>query len=336
MSTTVKELAVLEGHEERVWNLAWSPSGSLLATCSGDKTIRIWGKEGEKWVCKTILDEGHTRTIRSVIWSPCGNMLASASFDGTVTIWNRSSGEFESIATLEGHENEVKSCSWNSSGSLIATCSRDKSVWIWEVEDEDYECVSVLNRHTQDVKKVLWHPNSEVLASCSYDDTINMYKEDEDDWYCYDTLRGHSSTVWSISFDKTGNRLVSGSDDKTLKIWRSFLPDNQQGIVATGKDPKWKCISTLSGYHTRSVYDVDWSHESGLIASCGADDAMKIFKEDNENTTETSENFVIVANVTKAHSQDINCVKWNPKDSSLLASCSDDCTIKLWKVTSIP
>jgi len=41
----LKEEAVLQGHNERVWGIAWSPTGNLLASCSGDKTIRIWAPE---------------------------------------------------------------------------------------------------------------------------------------------------------------------------------------------------------------------------------------------------------------------------------------------------
>ena len=35
--------------------------------------IRVWGREGGRWVCKTVLTDGHTRTVRSGV---CGNSLA--------------------------------------------------------------------------------------------------------------------------------------------------------------------------------------------------------------------------------------------------------------------
>ena len=327
---SLKLVETLKSHQDRVWSLAWNHKGDLLASCGGDKTIKIWGKEGENWVCKSTLSDQHNRTIRSICWSPCGKLIAAASFDATVSIWDRSNGEFECITTLEGHENEVKAAAWSISGSFLATCSRDKSVWIWEVEDNEYECASVLNSHTQDVKKIIWHPIGDVLASCSYDDTINMHKEEDDDWTCYHTLTGHTSTVWSMAFDKTGDRLVSCSDDQTLKIWQCYYPNNAEGIITTGNDPTWKNVCTLSGYHNRSVYDVDWSHQSGAIVSASGDDSIRIFKEDITNGTRNEPSFNMVACVHKAHDQDVNCVKWNPVDSSVLASCSDDMTINIW------
>ena len=41
-----------------------------------------------------------------------------------------------------------------------------------------------------------------------------------------------------------------------------------------------------------------------------------------------------VCALSQAHSQDVNCVKWHPKDGGLLASASDDCTVKLWRYKS--
>lgn len=52
---------------------------------------------------------------------------------------------------------------------------------------------------------------------------LNFYR------VCFDTLEGHQSTVWAICFDNTGDFLVSCSDDKTCKIWKSYLPNNQEG-----------------------------------------------------------------------------------------------------------
>jgi WD40 repeat protein len=314
------------GHTDRVWHLAWHPKEPILASCSSDKTICMWGKEGNKWVEKAVLENGHDRTVRRIAFSPDGKHLASASFDAKCCIWeyDENDKEWRLLATLDGHENEVKGVSWDASGTLLATCSRDKTVWIWEFgSDKEFECVGVLSGHTQDVKAVQWHPSKEMLMSCSYDDTIKVWLDDGEDWYCAETLRAHSSTVWDFAFDRTGLHFVSCGDDKCLVVWTYSDPPDGKKVGDDGVK-LWNVLQKIENAHQRTIYSVDWSWTSNLIASAGSDDTIRIFQQNEKG------DFVQVEVKTKAHRTDVNCVRWCPTVPSLLASASDDNTVKLW------
>ncbi|KAI3447468.1 hypothetical protein Pfo_004133 [Paulownia fortunei] len=341
----LREVQTLEGHTDRVWNLAWKPATgvdgvpAVLASCSGDKTVRIWEQSPVtgSFQCKAVLEETHNRTVRSCAWSPSGKILATASFDATTAIWEDVGGDFSCVSTLEGHENEVKSVSWNASGSLLATCGRDKSVWIWEVlPHNEFDCVSVLQGHTQDVKMVQWHPSMDILFSCSYDNTIKVWAEDRDtdDWHCVQTLNesnsGHTSTVWALTFNANGDKMVSCSDDLTIKIWGSDIMRMQSG----DKNVPWTHLCTLSGYHDRTIFSIHWSRE-GIISSGAADDAIRLFVE-SEDSLVDGPTYKLLLKKEKAHDMDVNAVQWSSMENRLLASGSDDGTVKIWELGSAP
>ena len=70
--------------------LCVNSAGEMLASCSGDKAVRIWARQqpgSDAWSCAAILEEAQMRTIRCVAWSPDGRCLATASFDATTAIW---------------------------------------------------------------------------------------------------------------------------------------------------------------------------------------------------------------------------------------------------------
>jgi cytosolic iron-sulfur protein assembly protein CIAO1 len=68
----LEQVCVLDGHRERVWHVSWRADGKLLASCSGDRTIRIWAPPkaagASQWECVAILEDAQNRTIRAVEW----------------------------------------------------------------------------------------------------------------------------------------------------------------------------------------------------------------------------------------------------------------------------
>jgi WD40 repeat protein len=81
----------LIGHKGNIWQLSFSPDGNLLASCSSDKTVKIWKFKNESWECIQTLSN-HLRTIRSVSFSKSGDYLACGSFDSTVSIYYNEGG----------------------------------------------------------------------------------------------------------------------------------------------------------------------------------------------------------------------------------------------------
>ncbi|KAI3634716.1 hypothetical protein MIR68_007097 [Amoeboaphelidium protococcarum] len=344
-------------HEDTAWSLSWSRDGQYLLSSSSDKAINLYRFHGiddtddsqQQVIVQQPLTQidrlqnGHKRTVRAVEFSPSGNTLVSASFDSSVGVWiKKDSGadyqdnnydtskfSFEYEASLEGHENEVKSIDFCPVAPLLATCSRDKSVWIWEYrvdEDDDdhsgraietdYECIAILQEHTGDVKRVKWHPSREILFSASYDDTIRVWKEDAsggDDWYCHQILTVHTGTVWSIDFNADGSRMVTCSADGSIILWS----------WDAGTD-EWSVLQVLNDAHSQPVFDVAWKGD--YVVSVGGDDAINLYK-----IAADQGNLELFSSIPNAHSSDINCVKWHPKDP-IFSTCSDDGSIKLWKL----
>lgn len=71
-------------------------------------------------------------------------------------------------------------------------------------------------------------------------------------------------------------------------------------------------------------------HLTGALATACGDDAIRVFEEEPLSDPQQP-TFTLTGHMARAHSQDANCVAWNPKEPGLLASCSDDGEMAFWK-----
>lgn len=108
LGTFVEEF-VLNGHNDWVRDVAWSPSllsKSYIATASQDRTVIIWTKdvddEKSGWKKQLLTDEKFPDVCWRASWSLSGNVLAISGGDNKVTLWKENlNGQWESAGEVD-------------------------------------------------------------------------------------------------------------------------------------------------------------------------------------------------------------------------------------------
>jgi WD40 repeat protein len=308
-----------------VLSLAFSPTGKILATGNANCEIHVW-QVSDRQQLFTL--RGHTNWVRGVAFSPqipkqiadreVEHILVSASEDRTIKIWHLPSDRCQH--TLSGHTDNIYTVAFSPDGTLVASASNDRTVKIWDAIDGS--CLHTLVGHDGGVMGVGFSHDGKLIASGGFDNTVKIWATETGE--CLTTLTAHQYWVKPVRFSPDGKFLVSGSCDCTVRIW-----DTQT----------WECLRTLEG-HDGWVWDAVWSSDGRAIASCGEDHNVKIW---NPQTGEC-------LRTLKGHQSRVWAVAFSPnleaaltplgkegigtgESEMIIASCSEDQTIKLWQVS---
>lgn len=127
----------LYGHKLPVLHISISSDSKLIATCSADKNVRLWGLDfGD---CHRAFF-AHDESIMQVSFIPHpisredAHIFFSAAKDGLVKTWD--GNKFEHIQTLRGHHAEIWALALSRNGDFAVSASHDRSIRIWRQSDE--------------------------------------------------------------------------------------------------------------------------------------------------------------------------------------------------------
>jgi WD40 repeat protein len=256
------ELLVLRAHKDGVWNkngvwnLAFSPDGARIVTCSPDRTARVWDVDSgaeimtlrhDNWVGRCAFSPDGTR-ILTCTSAPPDNKGSTAA-----RIWNATDGT--EIAVLRPTENA--NAFYSPTGTRIATTGYRTAVRLWDAAGQE---VAALGGHDDDITVTvtlspdggqlltisrhmarLWDtaggkeiaqlrmrddyltesstflPVGIRIFTSAADGTLRIW--DPVSGAEVAVLRGHHGHVSSAVFSPDGERLLTTSSDRTARVW---------------------------------------------------------------------------------------------------------------------
>eukprot|EP00041_Stephanoeca_diplocostata_P013933 m.249387 g.249387 ORF g.249387 m.249387 type:complete len:430 (-) comp19521_c0_seq1:189-1478(-) len=133
-------------------------------------------------------------------------------------------------------------------------------------------------------------------------------------------LKGHAKEGYGISWNPNKEGcLLSASDDLTICLWDiNALPSGQKELQA----------NTVYSGHTNVVEDVAWHRQHVALFGSVSDDRHVMIWDSRSATPRPKHKF-------EAHSDEVNCLAFNPHSEFALATGSADHTVKLWDLRNL-
>lgn len=167
--------ARLQGHEQEVCGLKWSPNGQQLASGGNDNFLHIW--DANSISNNTYLHrlEGHQAAVKALAWCPFqGNLLATGggTADRCIKFWNTHTGSM--LNSIDTHS-QVCALQWNRHEREILSSHgySQNQLCLWKYPS--MVKVAELTGHSARVLHMAQSPDGYSVVSAAADETLRFW-----------------------------------------------------------------------------------------------------------------------------------------------------------------
>ncbi|KAF9167309.1 hypothetical protein DFQ27_009856 [Actinomortierella ambigua] len=265
----------IPAHESEINTVSLSNSGSLIATGSNDKKIKIWDmKTGS--LSKTLT--GCLQSVMSVSFNATDELLLGASNDNAARLWHLGTGRPRH--TLTGHIGKVFSAKFNPDSTKVVSGSHDRTIKVWDLQRGYCNRTMFTFASVNDV--CLLDFDGSTIASGHLDNNLRFW--DARSGNCVKEVTGiHLGQITSVCPSSDGTQILTNSRDNTLRIidvrtYETLSVLHAEGY-RTGTNWSKACFSpddqfVVSGSVDGSVYY--WSTRDGTLEKTMRDQSSPI------------------------------------------------------------
>jgi len=215
--TNGKQVALVNGHEDAVGCLAFSPDGKLLATAKtyvsdpskqATEPILLWDATGFAQEIKPLASVSTSfPSVRCLAFSPDSKLLAIGNDDGKTEIRDITTQQLKATIARDGTYDSIESLSYSSDGKKLARLNRGGQVYLYETTA--YQAATPLPLPDKaSVESMAFSPDGKLLAVGCRDCKIRMVLVATGEIVA--TFLGHNANVAAIAFSPDGKTLASG------------------------------------------------------------------------------------------------------------------------------
>ncbi|NXG54574.1 DTL protein, partial [Hemiprocne comata] len=301
-----------QAHSNAVFDLAWVPGEHKIVTASGDQTAKVWDVRASELlgICK-----GHQCSLKSVAFSRFEKaVFCTGGRDGNIMVWdtrcNKKDGFYRQVNQISGAHNVVDK----------QTPSKPKK------KRQNLRGLAPVVDFQQSVTVVLLQDEHTLISAGAVDGVIKVWdlrknyaahRQDPVPFksFCYPGTSTRKLGYSSLVLDSTGANLFANCTDDCIYMF------NMTSLRTTP-------VAVFSGHQNSTFYiKSSTSPDDQFLVSGSSDCNAYIWK-----VSEPS----LPPRILLGHSQEVTSIAWCPSDFTKIATCSDDNTVRIWRLQRCP